>query len=85
MITIFGISLLVATVIPQVLEATEFPDYGEKECFETREFADREEAEQEFHKWKSVLGDKFAGFNFNGLSDKSLTPTPLTVCIFTNR
>ena len=58
---------------------------NEKECFETKSFLDRQEAEQEIDRWESVLGDKMAGVHYNGLSEKSLTPTPLTVCVFTNK
>ena len=85
LIAIFGIFILTIVAIPQMLEAMKFPDYGEKECFETKEFSDRALAEQEYNKWKNALDDKFAGFDFNGISDRNQVSAPLVVCIFTNR
>jgi|APSaa5957512535_1039671.scaffolds.fasta_scaffold02963_16 hypothetical protein len=85
LLSLIGITFLVVTIIPQVLASTIFPDYGEKECFETKEFSDRVLAEQEYDKWRNALDDKFAGFDFNGISDRNQVSAPLVVCIFTNR
>jgi len=83
---IIGITLVGVIMIPPVLGGTMFPEYyDEKMCFETKEFLNRAEADLEYSKWKDVLGDKFAGGDFNGLSYKSISPTPLTICVFTNR
>ena len=46
---------------------------------------DNKRENQEYDRWKNTLGDKFAGGDFNGLSNKSIISTPLTICVFTNR
>ena len=86
LVAIIGISLVAVIMIPPGLTTTVFAGYFDsRECFETKEFVSRAEGEKEYERWKAALGDKFAGFDFNGLSEKTMTPTPLIVCVFTNK
>ena len=83
---IIGVSLLGMYLIPSVLASTVFHEFlNERECFEVKAFVDRQKAEQEIERWENALGDKMAGLNFNGLTNSSITSTPLTICVFTNK
>jgi len=86
LVAIIGITLVGVIMIPSMLTGIVFHEYFyAKECFDTKEFQSRAEAEQEYDRWKNALGDKFAGGGFRGLADKSLNPTPLSICVFTNK
>ena len=86
LVAIIGISLVAIIMIPPGLTTTVFAGYFDsRECFETKEFVSRAEGEKEYDRWKTALGDKFAGFDFNGLSEKTIVPTSMTVCVFANR
>ena len=86
LVTIIGILLLGIIMVPSMVEGTVFHEYFyAKECFEIKEFHSRAEADQEYNRWKNALGDKFAGWDMNGLTDKSVSPIPLRICVFTNQ